>query len=504
MVNASPLASQAPTMSPNLFQSATPVLNTPSASLAPTTIQLLPTQAPSSVQAQSPVIGFVPSSIKAPTVAPVLPPSSTAPTETLTTNVPVVNYPEYNGPSNWSGLQELTLQGLQPYALLGRVFASNSDGSVIAVTETKGSPISGITVVHVYKISKITNIWLEIGRGMELDQDRVYSLSVSDDGFVLALGLESSALVFRYNPLSRGWVLSGSPASKASTNRSNLRREKLRRRKLISTDESGVSVSVSTDGNTIATGLISSNTPNTQNSTRLNVYVAVYDPDTDNWESVSTALIRRGNYVGVTVDLSSNGQLLAVSHQSMWNYTCQSIVEVLEFQEGNQTGLFRAPSTWDHIGEMLSVGNSPKTSLDLAYANDGGHRLAISGEGITSAQVYEFNTTSTAWISLGTNSSFGPGLDISMDRTGTRVALQRPDRVSIFDYDVASLDWVQTGEIASVDMNITKGGDLQNWNIALSADGSQLLCALPYYDDTSARPDAGQIMAFGTELPIQQ
>jgi hypothetical protein len=244
-------------------------------------------------------------------------------------------------------------------------------------------------------------------------------------------------------------------------------------------------VSLSGDGNTVAAGITLAPGSTSDGRGALNVLVATFDPTINDWKEIGTLVTRKGNYVFASIRISTNGRVLAVSHKMVWNSAQRSTVEVFQYEEES--------NAWDHVGEMLSFGS---TQVEVSLSSNG-HHLAVSGDALHS-RVYKLDRVFDSWSVFGGVKTLGPASSISIDGSGRRIALQRLDRVSVFDYDFQNEDWVQSGEITMQEGSVD---DAKEWNMRLAANGKRMIIGLPYYD-TPGGLDSGLTKVLDTNVPV--
>tara|TARA_B100000035_G_scaffold23938_1_gene18831 strand:+ start:123 stop:19874 length:19752 start_codon:yes stop_codon:yes gene_type:complete len=224
---------------------------------------------------------------------------------------------EYNG-SQWSQMgQDIDGEAAGDYS--GMSVAMNSDGTIVAIGgENNDGNGSNSGHVRVYQYSGLQ--WSQMGQDIdgEAAEDRSgYSVSISSDGSIVAIGAiwndgkgsrAGQVRVYKYS--GSQWNMIGSDIDGEAAN-----------------DQSGYSVSLSSDGRTVAIGAIL-NDGNGSNSGQVRVYnipqvypvstiMSLSDSATNKLELTtydSDSLILQLTNNGVSYDVSYNGSLVDYTH----------------------------------------------------------------------------------------------------------------------------------------------------------------------------------------------
>eukprot|EP00541_Cyclophora_tenuis_P001279 CAMPEP_0116546746 /NCGR_PEP_ID=MMETSP0397-20121206/3392_1 /TAXON_ID=216820 /ORGANISM="Cyclophora tenuis, Strain ECT3854" /LENGTH=294 /DNA_ID=CAMNT_0004071199 /DNA_START=123 /DNA_END=1007 /DNA_ORIENTATION=- len=245
-------------------------------------------------------------------------------------------------------------------------------------------------------------------------------------------------------------------------------------------DHAGWDVALSEDGNVLAVSIPGSETG--QNDDRNSGLVRVYARNGNVWEELGNAIRGEasGDEAGKSVSLTSDGQTIAVGarlndgrgvnagHVRVFTLNGNAWTQVGSDIEGERTANeFGWSSMISGNGQRLAVGG---------YLNaDNGFRAGH-------ARVYEFDGSN--WIQLGqdidgpsANSDFG--FSVTLSRDGTTLAVGGPRNsndngtlagiVQTFRY--VGNDWVQVGQT----LLGTSGGDLFGHKVAISSDGATLV-----------------------------
>lgn len=251
-------------------------------------------------------------------------------------------------------------------------------------------------------------------------------------------------------------------------------------------DESGWSVSLSSDGNRIAIGA-----PFNNGGDNNTGHVRVYQKDGNEWQQLGGDF--NGSYkydrMGNSVSLSGDGNRVAIGapfYDSL--STDEGMVEVFEF-----TG-----SEWVQLGNSI-VGDTIVGEFGTSVAlSTNGNRIVIGApsdskvaSSVGKAQVYDFN--GTEWVQLGEDLipeflGYGEfyGYSVSISADGNRIAIGIPFRaafpngaregqIRVYDYD--GDNWQQTGG----NINGQTPNGFLGRSIALSPDGNRLVAGAPSY-----------------------
>jgi len=199
-------------------------------------------------------------------------------------------------------------------SIIGNIFNNSgfsvslsSDGSIVAI----GAPFSNENAnnsgcVRIYR--NVSGIWTQVGaniNGEAADDQSGRIVSLSSDGSIVAIGARfndgngfNSGHVRVYRNVSGTWTQIGSDINGEAAD-----------------DESGISVSLSSDGSILAIGA-TSNDGNGFNSGHVRVYRNV----SGTWTQVGASIIGEagsdatglGDWNGYSVSLSSDGSIVAI------------------------------------------------------------------------------------------------------------------------------------------------------------------------------------------------
>jgi hypothetical protein len=186
-------------------------------------------------------------------------------------------------------------------------------------------------------------------------------------------------------------------------------------------DEFGISVSLSENGNFLAIGA-----PNNDGNGNNSGQVKVYENQSGNWIQVGDDLLGQSffNLFGESVSLSGDGMVLAVGAPfNSDNGTVAGHVRVFENQSGN----------WVQIGNAIEGEAAEDFSGTAVTISSNGNVVAVgapfnNGNGNNSGHVRVFENQSGSWVQIGNDingsaarDEFGSAISLSAD--GSIIAL---------------------------------------------------------------------------------
>ena len=213
----------------------------------------------------------------------------------------------------------------------GSYLSLSSDGSIIAVNRADSNVRGGnIGRVAIYKNKG--DVWEQIGEdivGEEIDDNFGYSISLSSDGSIIAIGAplnngtswdEGHVRVFKNN--NGLWEQIGEDIDGKSRG-----------------DRSAQSISLSSDGNKLAIG-----TPFSDENGKTSGRVRVYKNDGNVWKQLGEQIegYYEKNFFGSAVSLSSIGNYIAIGGPdfAFGSVKVYSLQETLSTKENNTTEKF--------------------------------------------------------------------------------------------------------------------------------------------------------------------
>jgi hypothetical protein len=297
----------------------------------------------------------------------------------------------------------------------GYSISLSSDGTVVAIGAIKNNGTSeNITEFgHVRIYAWNGTAWIQ--RGTDIDGEAEmdhsgYSISLSSDGTVVAIGAignnSSTGHVRVYTWNGMGWNQRGIDIDGEANG-----------------NESGYSVSLSSDGMVVAIGA----TSNSDNGTSAG-HTRIYE-----WDEINAAWIQRGgdidgesanDWSGYSVSLSSDGSVVAIG--AIGNNSSTGHVRVYTWN-----GMEWAQRGTDIDGEATGDQSGYSVSLSSNGTIVGIGAITNSGGGISRGRVRMYTWSGSSWVQYGNNINGGAedekfGRSISLSSDGFVVAIGAP------------------------------------------------------------------------------
>jgi hypothetical protein len=357
----------------------------------------------------------------------------------------------------------------------GTSVSSSADGNIIAIG---GSENDGTAqdAGHVRVYQYVNGQWTQLGDDIdgEARRDRSgRSVSLSSDGTILAIGAEGNdatgsdaghVRVYQYSPDTK-WTQLGEDIDGEAAD-----------------DESGISVSLSSDGTILAIGA-HANDGTASNAGHVRVYQ--YSPNTTpKWTQLGSDIDGEtmNDRSGWSVSLSSDGSRLAVGakdnsdagseagHVRVYQYTNSIWTQIGEDIDGEAAGDYSGYSvSLSADGTIVAIG----AGYNDATARNAGH-----------VRVYQYSANTTPkWTKIGQDidgeaydDNSGRAVSISADGTivaigahGNDAAGTRAGHVRVYKY--ANSVWSKVG----VDIDGKDENHFSGFSVSLSADGSTVV-----------------------------
>ncbi|MFD2725813.1 T9SS type A sorting domain-containing protein [Hyunsoonleella rubra] len=387
-------------------------------------------------------------------------------------NTLIVGAFRYSGPNgNQSGLARIyqningiwtqignDINGDATRDQLGHSVDLSSDGTIAAIgaRQSNGSILSSGDV-RVYQ--NIGNVWTQLGSTIdaELGDDIFgYSLSLSSDGYTLAVGAPLSDTTNYRSGLVRVYKYNGFTWNSVG---SDVRGEgKL--------DFCGESVSLSSDGNTLVIGA-SRNSGNGYYAGHVRVYQNMGGTWTQIGNDIDGDLGVSRDALGESVSVSSDGTTIAIGAPRY--DSAKGSVRVYENKNGvwTQKGLdIIGEANHDLSGSVVSLSSNGNIVAIGAPRHDG-----INGFNSGYVRVFKFNNGN--WIQIGTD-IFGPsiitnfGESISLSSDGNILAID-----NLIVYQNIGGNWVKLTE--DIDEQSAIGSEI----VSLSSNGKVIALGVP-------------------------
>ena len=248
-------------------------------------------------------------------------------------------------------------------------------------------------------------------------------------------------------------------------------------------DNSGYSVSLSDDGNTVAIGA-----PFNAGNGSSSGHVRVYNLDGGTWTQVGSDIDGEAavDFSGNSVSLSEDGTTVAIGAQN-------------NDGNGNDSGHVRVYNldggTWTQVGSDIDGEAAVDFSGQSVSLSEDGTTVAIGaplndGNGNVSGHVRVYNLDGGSWTQVGADidgeaADDLSGLSVSLSEDGTTVAIGAPfndgngsgsGHVRVYNLDGGS--WTQVGD----DIDGEVAFDQSGWSVSLSEDGTTVAIGARFND----------------------
>ena len=349
----------------------------------------------------------------------------------------------------------------------------------------------------------VTSDWIQQGAdiGGEAAHDQSgWSVSLSSDGTTVAIGaryndgngtFSGHVRVYAWNSATSAWEQQGADIDGEAVE-----------------DESGRSVSLSSDGTTVAVGAVF-NDDNGSGSGHVRVYA--WNSTTSAWEQQGADIDGEaaGDYSGNSVSLSSDGMTVAIG--ARYNdgngtfsghvriYAWNSATSVWEQQGADIDG----EAEYDYSGYNVSLSSDGTTVAIGAESNDG------NGPSSGHVRIYAWDSATSAWEQQGADmdgeaAGDQSGTSVSLSSDGTTVAIGAPyntdngiypGHVRIYAWNSATSAWEQQG----ADIDGEAANDYSGISVSLSSDGTTV--AIGAHGNDSNGSDSGHVRIYSFSCP---
>ncbi|WP_298755546.1 T9SS type A sorting domain-containing protein [uncultured Psychroserpens sp.] len=383
----------------------------------------------------------------------------------------------------------------------GSSVSLSSDGSIVAI----GAPMNSgnsFNSGHVRIYENQNGAWVQIGQDIDGEVGNDFSgssVSLSSDGSIVAIGAPNnsgnapfSGHVRIYENQNGTWVQIGQDIDGEAL-----------------LDESGSSVSLSSDGNIIAIGAPKNNGNNGVDSG----HVRIYENQNGAWVQIGQDIDGEalGDQSGSSVSLSSDGNIVAIGANlnNGNNGVDSGHVRIYENQNG----------TWMQIGQDIDgEATSDESGISISLSSHGSI-VAIGAfrnddNGSDSGHVRIYENQNGTWMQIGQDidgeaTSDESGISISLSSNGSIVvigAFGNDDNGSnsghVRIYENQNGTWIQIGQ----DINGEALADQSGISISLSSNGSIVAIGAVGNDDNGS--NSGHVKIYdltsvlSTEEPI--
>ena len=331
--------------------------------------------------------------------------------------------------------------------------------------------------------------WNKLGLdldGLSNNDQFGWSTSINEDGTIVAAGARNNdnggnnsghVRIFQWNGSS--WIQLGTDINGESA-----------------IDQSGSSVSLSSDGYRVAIGAI-----NNDGGGNNAGHARVYEFDGVSWVQLGSDIDGESasDNSGYDVSLSGNGSRLAISSpKGDANGPSSGEVRVFEYDGVN----------WVQMGSNLN-GESAQdefgTSISLDYL---GSNIVVGApfndnNGLNSGYVKVYQWNGISWLQRGSEingylNNDNAGFDVDINRNGNTIALgirfsdvnaSNAGEVEVYDWNGG--DWVQKGSSLLGDA----AKDWYGLSVAISSDGNRIAASAIYNDNNGS--NSGHVKAYG-------
>jgi Flp pilus assembly pilin Flp len=362
----------------------------------------------------------------------------------------------------------------------------SSNGNILAIGAS-GNDANGNFTGHVRIYQNIAEEWTQIGSdidGEASDDLSGFSVSLSSDGSIVAIGAfgndgngSESGHVRVFNNIGGVWTQIGSDIDGEASG-----------------DQSGRSVSLSSDGSIVAIGAIGDfGNVGIISSGQVRIYQNISDV----WIQIGSDIDGEavGDQSGRFVSLSSDGSIVAIGadrndgngnesgHVSIYQYISEEWIQIGSDIDGE--------AAYDSSGLSVSLSSDGSIVAIGAFAND--------GNGDASGHVRIYQNSSGAWTQIGSDidgeaSGDQSGNSISLSSDGSIVAIGASGNGSgsgqVRIYQNISGVWTQIGS----DIDAEAQNDLSGGSVSLSSDGS--IVAIGAYGNDGNGANSGHVRVY--------
>ncbi|CAK0897706.1 unnamed protein product [Prorocentrum cordatum] len=374
----------------------------------------------------------------------------------------------------------------------GEVVSLSSDGSRVAIGARYNDGATELDSGHVRVFVLSGNTWSQLGQDIDGEASGDYSgvVSLSSDGSRVAIGAatnDGAGLNFGH---VRVFGLSGNTWSQLGQDIDGEAFD----------DNSGFSVSLSSDGSRVAIGAIFNDGAGSNSG-----HVRVFGLSGNTWSQLGQDIDGEasGDRSGLAVSLSSDGSRVAIAAQQNDGATGSNSGHVRVF------GL--SGNTWSQLGQDIDGEASGDVSGRSVSLSSDGSRVAIAAQlndgatGSNSGHVRVFGLSGNTWSQLGQDidgeaSGDVSGVSVSLSSEGSRVAIgaTRNDGATGFDsghvrvFGLSGNTWSLLGQ----DIDGEASGDRSGVSVSLSSDGSRV--AIGAFFNDGAGLDSGHVRVFAS------
>jgi Flp pilus assembly pilin Flp len=289
----------------------------------------------------------------------------------------------------------------------GESVSLSSDGTIMAIGASYNDG-NGTDAGHVRVFKNVDTIWTQIGSDIDGDAEGDYSgvsVSLSSDGTIVAIGATTNdgtgtdaghVRVFRN--VDDDWIQIGSDIDGE-----------------VADDESGISVSLSSDGTIVAIGA----TKNDGTGSSAG-HVRVFKNVSDIWTQIGSDIDGEasGDRSGVSVSLSSDGTIVAIGATRN---------DGSDKNAGHVRVFKNVDNVWTQIGSDIDgEAEDDESGISVRLSSDG--TIVAIGTGTNAGQVRVFKNVDNVWTQIGSDidgeaSGDESGYSVSLSSDGTIMAI---------------------------------------------------------------------------------
>jgi Secretion system C-terminal sorting domain len=386
------------------------------------------------------------------------------------------------------------IDGEAIYDQSGYSVSLSSNGSRVAI----GAYCNDSNAGHVRIYDLVGDSWVQVGSDIDGEEDgdgSGYSVSLSSDGSRVAIGAPyndgtaaAAGHVRIYNWNGSSWVQVGSDIDGEADD-----------------NWSGYSVSLSSDGSRVAIGANRNDGDGT-----LAGHVRVYHWDGSSWSQVGSDIDgeANGDQSGWSVSLSSDGSRVAIG--AIYNDGTASSAGHVRVYDWDSSSWSQVGSDIDgeagddQSGYFVSLSSDGSSVAIGAPYND--------GNGTSAGHVRVYDWDGSSWVQVGSDidgeaASDESGRSVSLSSDGSRVAIgangndgtaSNAGHVRVYDLDGDS--WVQVGS----DIDGEAAEDRSGHSVSLSSNGNGVAIGANGNDENGSY--AGHVRVYlnygETALPV--
>jgi hypothetical protein len=381
-------------------------------------------------------------------------------------------------PSEWVSLGGIDGEAAGDQS--GYSVSLSSDGTIVAIGAWLNNG-NGSASGHVRVYQNVGGTWTQVGvdiNGEAAADGSGFSVSLSSDGSILAIGAHqndgngsASGHVRVYENLSGTWTQVGVDIDGEAAG-----------------DQSGFSVSLSADGSILAIGAIGNDDQDINAG-----HVRVYQNVAGTWTQIGDDIEGEAasDNSGISVSLSSDGTIVAIG---AWlndgNGSNSGHVRVYQNVGGTWTQVgvdIDGEAVSDNSGFSVSLSDDGLTLAIGAYLND--------GAGANAGHVRVYQNMSGTWTQMGSDidgeaAGDQSGFSVSLSASGSRVAIgaryndgngSNAGHVRVYKY--MSGTWTQVG----LDIDGEAAGDGSGYSVSLSSNGNTVAIGSPYNGSSAGK-----------------